>query len=195
MKIDPREEEVTIAGKSTTDTCCLTLPLTLEQWQSDRLEKRFEIARQIYNTLLNYELKKLHSLEHSEEYSKTQKEIQERLKDENRDTERLEILFQERNRLRREAGFTEYGFKNDIKDFYKCFNVNIGSSVAVHGIAPQVWDAFEKYFYGEGEKMHFKKSIRSLRGYSITGKSGGAEIIFRGTFIDVNSRKTEIRFF
>lgn len=26
-------------------TCCLTLPLKLEKWQSDHLEKRFEIAR------------------------------------------------------------------------------------------------------------------------------------------------------
>ena len=49
-------------AKATTDTCCLTLPLKLEKWQADRLEKRMEIARQIYNTLLRYELKKLHRL-------------------------------------------------------------------------------------------------------------------------------------
>ena len=39
-------------GKSKTETCCLTLPLKLEKWQEDRLAKRFEIARQIYNCLL-----------------------------------------------------------------------------------------------------------------------------------------------
>ena len=33
--------------KSSTDTCCLTLPLKLEKWQEDRLAKRFEIARQL----------------------------------------------------------------------------------------------------------------------------------------------------
>ncbi len=38
-------------AKATTDTCCLTLPLKLEKWHADRLEKRLEIARQIYNTL------------------------------------------------------------------------------------------------------------------------------------------------
>ena len=63
-------------AKSTTDTCCLTLPLVLEKWQSDKLEKRFEIARQIYNTLLNYELKKLRRLEQSAEYVTIQAEIQ-----------------------------------------------------------------------------------------------------------------------
>lgn len=43
--------------KSNTDTCCLTLPLKLEKWQEDRLAKRFEIARQIYNTMVHAELK------------------------------------------------------------------------------------------------------------------------------------------
>ena len=45
--------------KSSTDTCCLTLPLKLEKWQEDRLAKRFEIARQLYNTLVHAELKRL----------------------------------------------------------------------------------------------------------------------------------------
>lgn len=38
------------------NTCCLTLPLKIEKWQADRLIKRFEIARQIYNTLVHAEL-------------------------------------------------------------------------------------------------------------------------------------------
>jgi hypothetical protein len=46
-------------AKCSTDTCCLTLPLRLEKWQEDRLAKRFEIARQIYNTMVRAELKKL----------------------------------------------------------------------------------------------------------------------------------------
>lgn len=39
-----------MAKRSTGSTCCLTLPLKLEKWQEDRLSKRFEIARKIYNT-------------------------------------------------------------------------------------------------------------------------------------------------
>ena len=53
--------------KCTTDTCCLTLPLKLEKWQEDRLAKRFEIARQIYNTLVRAEFKKLNELERTPE--------------------------------------------------------------------------------------------------------------------------------
>ena len=168
-------------AKATTDTCCLTLPLKLEKWQADRLEKRLEIARQIYNTLLRFELKKLRRLEESKEYI----DIQNLLKETVDNTERNK-LYKQLNKLRQDAGFSEYSFKTDIKDFYKHFNDNIGSSVAVHGIAPQVWAAFDRLFYGNGKAVHFKKcgELTSLRGYSVAGKSGGLEIIFRGTYIE-----------
>ena len=59
------------------NTCCLTLPLKIEKWQADRLIKRFEIARQIYNTLVHAELKKLQKMEASAEYRKIQDRIRE----------------------------------------------------------------------------------------------------------------------
>lgn len=63
-------------GNSSTDTCCLTLPLKLEKWQEDRLAKRFELARQIYNTLVRAELKKLERVKHSAPYREIQGQIQ-----------------------------------------------------------------------------------------------------------------------
>lgn len=62
-------------AKCSTDTCCLTLPLRLEKWQEDRLAKRFEIARQIYNTMVRAELKKLRAMEQSEPYKANQEKI------------------------------------------------------------------------------------------------------------------------
>ena len=182
-------------AKATTDTCCLTLPLILEKWQSDKLEKRFEIARQIYNTLLHYELKKLRRLEQSEEYSAVQAEIQQLYDKAEHDKAALKKCFQRLDSLRKSTGFTEYDFKTDIKAFYKHFNDNIGSSVAVHGIASQVWTAFDRLFYGNGKAVHFKRrgDIRSLRGYSVAGKSGGVEIIFRGLFVEWKGLKLPIK--
>ena len=184
-----------MAKKSTSDsTCCLQLPLVLEKWQSDRLEKRFEIGRQIYNTLLNFELKKLHKLEQSEAYARIQSEL--RRTDEGKpDTAARKQLYRQLDVLRKGAGFTEYDFKTDIKDFYKHFNDNIGSNVAVHGIASQVWSAFDKLFYGNGRMVHFKKrgELTSLRGYSVAGKSGGVEIIFRGSRIEWKGLKLPIK--
>ena len=177
-------------AKATTETCCLTLPLRLEKWQADRLEKRLEIARQIYNTLLRFELKKLSRLESSAEYQ----EIQSNLKEITDKAERSK-LYKSLDKLRRDAGFSEYAFKTDIKDFYKHFNANIGSSVAVHGIAEQVWVAFDRLFYGNGKAVHFKKrgEMDSVRGYSVSGKSGGVEIIFRGTYVEWKGLKLPIK--
>ncbi len=183
-----------MAKKSTSDTCCLTLPLVLEKWQSDRLEKRFEIARQIYNTLLNFELKKLRRLEQSEDYIRIQGELRRDDEEKPNAAERKQ-LYRRLEALRKGAGFTEYDFKTDIKDFYKHFKENIGSSVAVHGIASQVWSAFDKLFYGTGKTVHFKKrgDIQSLRGYSVAGKSGGVEIIFRGSYIEWKGLRLPIK--
>ena len=177
-------------AKATTNTCCLTLPLKLEKWQADRLEKRLEIARQIYNTLLRFELTKLHRLEESKEYN----DIQNLLKVITDSAERNK-LYKQLNKLRQDAGFSEYTFKTDIKEFYKHFNDNIGSSVAVHGIASQVWNAFDRLFYGNGKAVHFKKrgELTSLRGYSVSGKSGGVEIIFRGSYIEWKGLKLPIK--
>lgn len=179
--------------KASTDTCCLTLPLKLEKWQEDRLRKRFELARQIYNTMICAELKKLERLKRTARYRDIQQKIQDQSLAQNRDEVRK--LYKERDVLLKNAGFTEYDFKSDIKDYYKCFKENIGSSVAVHGIAPQVWAAFEKVLFKGGKKVHYKKpgDIYSLRGYSVAGKSGGVEIMFRKTYIEWKGLKLPLK--
>lgn len=176
-------------ARCNTDTCCLTLPLLLEKWQEDRLAKRFEIARQIYNTLLRAELKKLRHIQQSTEYKEIQTQIQTLIQeadDHKTNHQKITEAFKKRNALLKKSGFTEYGFKGDMGKYYKHFNDNIGSSVAVHGIASQVWTAFEKMLYGNGKRVHFKREgdIHSLRGYSRSGASGGLEIIFRGDYIE-----------
>ena len=183
-------------GKSSTDTCCLTLPLKLEKWQEDRLAKRFEIARQIYNTMVRAELKKLERVKQLPEYRKNQKEIQTLDGKNSADRARLKELRANQNRILQKQGFTEYGFKSDSKDYYKHFIENIGSSVATHGIAPQVWNAFNKVlFQKDGKVVHFKRhgDVHSLKGGSVTHKSGGAEIMFRKTYIEWKGLKLPLK--
>ena len=181
--------------KPATETCCLTLPLIVEKWQSDKLEKRFEIARQIYNTLVRYELQKLRRLEKSEAYTAIQDEIKRLYNEPERDKAALKTCFQQLDKLRKDALFSKYDFKTDIEPFYKHFKDNIGSKVAVHGIASQVWQAFDRLFYGNGKSVHFKKrgEIHSLQGYSAAGKSGGTEIMFRGSYIEWKALKLPIK--
>ena len=173
-------------GNSSTDTCCLTLPLKLEKWQEDRLAKRFELARQIYNTLVRAELKKLERVKHSAPYREIQGQIQALDWSNPNDKGALRRLYKARDALLKSAGFTEYTFKSDIKYYYKHFQDNIGSNVAIHGIAPQVWAAFEKVLFKDGKKIHYKQygDVSSVQGYSKTRKSGGREIMFRGTYIE-----------
>ena len=183
-------------GKSSTDTCCLTLPLKLEKWQEDRLAKRFEIARQIYNTMVRAELKKLDRVKQLPEYRKNQKEIQALDGKNSADRARLKELRANQNRILQKQGFTEYGFKADSKDYYKHFIENIGSSVATHGIAPQVWNAFDKMlFQKDGKVVHFKRygDVHSLKGGSVAHKSGGAEIMFRKTYIEWKGLKLPLK--
>ena len=83
-----------------------------------------------------------------------------------------------------------------MKYYYQHFKENIGSSVAVHGIASQVWTAFEKVLFSkDGKMVHFKKKgeLSSLRGYSQAGKSGGVEIIFRGSYVEWKGLKLPLK--
>lgn len=175
-----------MAKRSSTSTCCLTLPLRLERWQEDRLAKRFRIAGQIYNTLLGYELKRYRQLCQTKAYRAVQSSLSEQFKANAKGSKEYKALCNQRTKMLNDAGFTEYGFIADIKRFYKHFSDNIGSSVAYHCIASQVWTAFEKMLYGNGKQVHFKKKddMDSLKGGSVTGKSGGVEIMFKGDYIE-----------
>lgn len=157
-------------------TCCLTLPLKLEKWQSDHLEKRFEIARQLYNTLVHAELKRIHRIERMPEY----REI-ERLIEATTDKKEKWALKNQKKQFLRKNGINRNNFTTDMKRLYKHFNDNIGSNVAQHGIVSQVLTAFEKvYIENQSGEVHFKKpgDLRSVQGYS-QKKSGGVEIMFR----------------
>lgn len=185
-----RKGEGTRVKRSSTDTCCLTLPLKLEKWQSDRLEKRFEIGRQIYNTIVHAELKKLRKLERTQQYQ----EIEQKL--ENAKQEETKELWKKKRQLLDQNGLSENHFKADMKYYYPHFKDNIASSVAVHGIASQAWTAFEKVLLSkDGKMVHFKKKgeLSSLRGYSQAGKSGGIEIIFRGSYVEWKGLKLPLQ--
>lgn len=150
--------------RSSTDTCCLTLPLKLEKWQEDRLSKRFEMARQIYNAMVGAELKKLRKVKQSAEYREIQEHIQLLDWKKASDKPKLKKLYKARDTLLEKKGFKENTFKSDMKRYYKHFNENIGSSVAVHGIAPQVWAAFEKMLFKKKESRFIlrKREIFTL---------------------------------
>lgn len=97
--------------RKTGATCCLTLPLKLEKWQSDHLEKRFEIARQLYNTLVHAELKKKCQVERMPEYQEIMKMI-----DTASNQKEKWALEKKRKAFLEENGFSRNAFKADMEN-------------------------------------------------------------------------------
>jgi len=119
--------------KSSTDTCCLTLPLKLEKWQEDRLAKRFEIARQLYNTLVHAELKRLVQIKRTAEYRENERKIRALDWNDPGDQAKLKGLYKERRKSLKTAGFTDYSFTTDMGKYYKHFVITSARALPFTG--------------------------------------------------------------
>lgn len=69
--------------------------------------------------------------------------------------------------IRKQYGFSEYSFHEDVKNMQKHFKNNIDSFTA-QKIASELWNSYEKFFYGKGKKIYYKKygTLNSLEGKS-----------------------------
>ena len=135
-------------------------PLKTEQYQEDRLNKRFEIGKQLYNSLVNITQKRYQEMIKTKKYrtllssltgnKKTDKDIGKQIKD-----------------IRKQHGMSEYSFHEDIKQMQKHFKDNIDSFTA-QKMATELWKAYNKLFYGKGKEVYDKKygSLNTLEGKS-----------------------------
>ena len=137
-------------AKSEGPRCVLTLPLLTEPWQEHILEKRFKIMEHLYNSLVSFELKKLRRVQQMPEYRELEKKIQET------PYEKRKPLYNAKTKLLRDNGFSEFDFKDDITNMQKHFVEHIATHIA-HRTASDVWRAFDKYLYGNGKAVHFKR--------------------------------------
>ena len=140
-------------------------PLKTETWQEDVLNKRFEIARHLYNSLANVMLKRYNEMIKTKKY----RQLMEDFKSD--DLEKKEAAKVAMNNWRKELNFSEFGFMKEIKDMRNIFKKNIDAN-AGQKIASNVWKAFEKLIFGNGHKIHFKKfgEVNSIQ--NSTNKSG-----------------------
>ena len=130
--------------------CVLTLPLLTEPWQEHILEKRFKIMEHLYNSLVSFELKKLRRVQQTSEYRELDRQLQDTPK------EKRKPLYNKRTKLLRDNGFSEFDFKDDMTTMQKHFSAHIATHIA-HRTASDVWRAFEKYLFGNGNHVHFKR--------------------------------------
>ncbi|MDN3015739.1 transposase [Paenibacillus sp. BSR1-1] len=130
-------------ARKTPPTYTLEIPLNIPSWQQHRLEKKFKIARNVYNSCLGEALKR---------HKRVKADIKYRAllcdpKSKERDKQLSEI--------RLAYDFTEYGLHNFVKPVQHKFKENIGSFEA-QKLATRAFQAVEKLHFGKAKKVHFK---------------------------------------
>jgi len=146
--------------------------LKTEKYHEYILNKRFEIGRQIYNSLVNVTQKRYKEMIKTKKYrtllfsltgnKKYDKEIWKQIND-----------------IRKQYGMSEYSFHEDVKQMQKHFKDNIDSFTA-QKIATELWKSYDKLFYGNGNKVYYKRygELNSLE-----GKSNSSGIRFKDNMI------------
>lgn len=156
----------------------VTVPLKTEKWQEDILQKRFELCRKIYNNMLHYEIKQLNKLQHDKRYVDARKLIDEvyKIKDAKekqarKRTEEYKTAVKISNDILKEYGMTQYDFFAEVSKQREVYKTNISSMVARYSIARPLWSAMEKYLFGNGNMLHYKK-YNTIKSLASDGTSG-----------------------
>ena len=137
-------------------------PLNTEKYQEDILDKRFEIGRQIYNSLVNVTQKRYKEMIKTKKYRTLLSSL---TGNKNSDKE----IWKQINDIRKQYGMSEYSFFMDVKKMQHHFKENIDCNTS-RSIASQLWMSYNKLFYGNGKKIYYKKygELNSLEGKSNT---------------------------
>lgn len=152
-----------------TSTAVLELPLQTEKWQIEELNKRLEVCRKMYNSMLTKELKKYREMIKTREWREIQKALYEEYGEQEQDKEdsgekkkkhakskKCIELEKSRNEIIRNNGFSEYDFYSRVADF-NAWNALVSSNTAINSVAAPMWSAFERLLYKNGNMVHFKK--------------------------------------
>lgn len=135
-------------------------PLKTEKYQEDILNRRFEIGRKIYNSLVNIAQKRYMEMIKTRNYRDLLSSLTgNKVKD--------KPIWKQIDEIRKQYGLSEYSFHEDVKPMQRHFKDNIDSFTA-QKIATKLWKSYDKLFYGNGKKVCYKKhgELNSLEGKS-----------------------------
>ena len=146
--------------------------LRTEKYQEDILNKRFKIGRKIYNSLVNVTQKRYKEMIKTKQYRNLLNSL-------SNDKKKDKDIWKQINEMRKHYGMSEYSFHEDVKKMQKHFKDNIDSFTA-QKIATTLWKAYDKLFFGNGDRIHYKKydSLNSLE-----GKSNNTGIRFKNDYL------------
>lgn len=127
----------------------MQFPLKTEKYQEDILDKRFEIGRKIYNSLVNVTQKRYKEMIKIKKYRTLLSSL-------SNDKKKDKYIWKQINEIRKQYGMSEYSFHKDVKQMQKHFKENMDAFTA-QKIASALWKAYDKLFFGNGDKIHFKR--------------------------------------
>ena len=135
-------------------------PLETEKYQEDILNKRFEIGRQIYNSLINVTQKRYKEMIKTKKYRALMSSLTGNKKSDKE-------IWKQVNEIHKQYGMSEYLFYADVKNMQHHYKKNIDSFTA-QKIATTLWRSYDKLFFGNGKKVYFKRygELNSLEGKS-----------------------------
>lgn len=125
--------------------------LTTELYQEDILNKRFEIGRKIYNSLVTVTQKRYKEMVKTKVYRSIKAELKDIYSSASKvNTVHKKELCKQLNELYKQYNINEYSFHNDVKEIQKHFKDNIDSFTA-QKIATNLWRSYDKLLFGKGE--------------------------------------------
>lgn len=83
-------------------------PLKTEKYQEDILDKRLEIGRKIYNSLVNITQKRYKEMIKTKNYRNLMSKL-------SGDKKKDKTIWKEISEIRKQYGMSEYSFHNDVK--------------------------------------------------------------------------------
>lgn len=154
--------------RSSGERFIVEFPLKTEVYQEHVLYKRFEIGRHMFNSLANITLKRYKEMIKTKKYRRFTDQLKTAS---DRDKK---VIYKEIQLMRKEYRLTEYEFHKDIAPMQRHFKENIDAFTA-QKIASQLWKAYEKLFFDNGQLIHFKRKDEM---FSLEGKSNKTGIRF-----------------
>ena len=151
-------------------------PLRTEIYQEDILNKRFEIGRKIYNSLVTVTQKRYKEMIKTKLYRNIKEELKSIYQSKNKiNSKRKTELCKQLNEVYKQYKLNEYSFHSDVKNMQKHFKDNIDSFTA-QKIATNLWKSYDKLLFGNGNSIHYKKYDTFN---SFEGKSNSTGIRFK----------------
>ena len=165
-------------------------PLETEQYQEDILNKRFEIGRKIYNSLVTVTQKRYKEMIKTKKYRSIKEELKEIYSSKTKvNITRKKELCKQLNEMYKQYNLNEYSFHTDIKNMQKHFKNNIDSFTA-QKLATNLWKSYDKLLFGKGKDVHYKR-YETLN--TLEGKSNNTGIRFRDNTLLWNGLNIQVK--